>query len=230
MKFLRVVVMIAAVAPGISWALLDPTSSMNNLRGKAYCQFCDVRNVSLVGEDLRGKHLNQSAFDGADLSRANLQGSTTKADQESVKQSASFTQTNFTGANLKYVQFASSDFTGAKFDHADLESATLAWSKCIGASFKGADLTRTDLSHANCTKAIFTGAVFTGTVAEGADFTGADFQGADLSKIGNWNRANLRGANLRNAILPADPEAMRWVSFYSTTMPNGRLMTSAPSK
>lgn len=127
-------------APGVNW------------------RRCLFDGRPLVGADLSGAMLRDSAFYRGRLDGANL-----------------------TGADAYRAKFVSATAKGAKFDRARLIEADFTRADLAGASFVGADLRNARLSDAN-----LRGGDLTDARLHGADLRQADFSGArwiDGSKI-----------------------------------------------
>ena len=144
---------------------------------------------------------------------------------------------DFSGADLRNMNFGGANLVGADFEGANLARANLKGAKLAGANFKGATLSGADLTSADLTGAAFEDTVlssgpewaanlsgatldkatlnFAGCNLSSVNFgavnlAGADFEGANLARA-NLKGADLRGVNLRNANMTnADTTDVRW--------------------
>lgn len=89
-----------------------------------------------------------------------------------------FTRFNFSGANLREVNFAGFDFSRSRFEGADLSGADLT-----EATFHNAKFDRADLSQIRALGADFSHANFAGARFEGAELEGANFAGAQIDSL-----------------------------------------------
>ena len=182
--------------------------------------------IDLSGVNLRGAMLTRTVlygvnFDGADLSDADLSGSSlgefVRVTLDGANLSGAFvyhltdcsargadlsgarlsqtviTRTDLTGARLTRADGYSIQSEGAVFRDANLTGATLRDSTFVRATFDGADLSRTFLDEGD-----FRGSTFRRTVLAGAGLVRANLANADLTSS-DFSRANLAGADLTGA-------------------------------
>jgi uncharacterized protein YjbI with pentapeptide repeats len=140
------------------------------------------------------------------LARADLRGYRL-AGCVSADQCARFDKTDFSGSDLRGVDFIESSLTTSVFVGANLEQARLQQTRLTDASFAGANLSNTTFSGADLTRAVLQDAVLTRTDLSGANLDGADFCGAKLVAADLSTATGLTTARLRGAI--AD-QATRW--------------------
>jgi uncharacterized protein YjbI with pentapeptide repeats len=166
--------------------------------------------------DLRGRHLEQSIFDLAnlpnvDLSGAYLEGASLVGAQfrgallnSARLQGATLFWTGFQGASLPRAQFQGNDllFTqlqGAFLQEAHLEGATLLGAQLMGtnlnrAQLQGASLVAVNLSGASLSAAQLQGTFFGNSQVWGVSLENAQLQGAGLL-------SGLAGTDLRKAVM-----------------------------
>jgi uncharacterized protein YjbI with pentapeptide repeats len=135
--------------------------------------------------DLRGRHLEQAVFNGADLTKADLYGA--------QLQRASLNGAQLQGASLTVAQLPGASLIGARLQGASLDGAQLPGASLIGAQLQGAALTVAQLQGAFLKDAQLQGASLTVAQLRGASLEGAQLQGAALV----W--AQLQGASLSGA-------------------------------
>jgi uncharacterized protein YjbI with pentapeptide repeats len=132
----------------------------------------NVIETDFTNADLRGTRFTGSSVTGAlILNGANLTGAALNNPPNmptiypgNIKLNS---QTNFTNANLQYLNFDGYDLSAIIFTGTDL----------TGGSFKGARLLNTDLSYATLDNTVFTGTV----ILNGANLANASLKGADLT-------------------------------------------------
>ena len=150
---------------------------------------------------------------------------------------------DFSGADLRKMNFAGADLTGANFEGADLTSADLAGAKLVGANFTDATLADADLTTADLTGAHFEGTVLSSwfdkertygsqAMAHGADLSGAtlneatlNFAGCDLRSV-TFGAINLTGADFEGADLTSADLAgatLRGVNLRNANMTDADL-------
>jgi hypothetical protein len=132
---------------------------------------------NLVGQNVRGKELEQAALACADLRGVDLHGLDLLQ--------ANLAGADLTGANLSGADLSQADLTGAVLVRADVENT----------EFSQATLTGANLTDADAHDADFEQATLTDTDLDGANLAGVSFDEVDDS-----------GATARNAsgLLPAD--------------------------
>ena len=111
-----------------------------------------------------------------------------------------FTQRNFAGADL-----AGARLTGADLAFADLRGADLSWADLqdadlYGAYLEGANLAFADLRNADLRRAYLGDAILEGADLSGADLYNAHLNNADLT-FADLSRADLSGSYLGGAFL-----------------------------
>ena len=107
---------------------------------------------------------------------------------------------NFTGFDLKDVNFANANFESADFSKANLKYANFENANLIGAVFTGADLTYVNFENAKLINTNFIGANLSCANFTFANLTCASLIGADLSAA-NFTHANLAKAVFTGADL-----------------------------
>jgi uncharacterized protein YjbI with pentapeptide repeats len=138
--------------------------------------------------DLTGLHLAGAQLDGANLTRAWLDG-------------ADLTGAQLDGANLTLAWLDGADLTGARLDGANLTRAFLRGANLTLASLDGANLTGASLDRGvNLTDAFLRGANLTGAYLGDVDLTrawlgDANLTGARLDRV-DLSSARLDGARL----------------------------------
>mmetsp|Transcript_40310 Transcript_40310/g.66954 ORF Transcript_40310/g.66954 Transcript_40310/m.66954 type:complete len:371 (+) Transcript_40310:60-1172(+) len=151
---------------------LRPGADLTNGINPCY----DLRNA-----DLRGKNLEGTIMEGADLTCA-----------------------SFDGAFLKGANLVASSGEGVSFKRANMEGADITEVSLTGADFTGAMMFGVKAETANFEKARFDGANLNGAVFREANIAGAQFTGAkgmstaDFSFIQGMNTAS--GFNLGLAV------------------------------
>ena len=119
---------------------------------------------------------------------------------------------DFSGADLRSMNFAGANLDGADFTEAKLTDANLKGAILTKAIFKGAQMGGVDLTDANLSGAFFEGTTLSDTrnikpagynaeyVTRGANLTGATLDGATLNFAGSdLRKVNFAGANLDGA-------------------------------
>jgi uncharacterized protein YjbI with pentapeptide repeats len=128
---------------------------------------------------------------------------------------------DFSGADLRKMNFSGANLKGADFTGSDLRGANFASAVLVGATFKNSDLSGANLSGADLTRAHFEGtrlsakfawsgytqdkrlhsANLAGAILDGAtlNFAGCDLRRADLTGT-NLDRADFTKADLRGTI------------------------------
>jgi uncharacterized protein YjbI with pentapeptide repeats len=151
--------------------------------GLARCNFLrvDLREARFSDADLSNAVLLGCQVAAADFSRARLVN--LRAVEQTVFDGASFLGADLSAANLRGSSLKAVRLELAKLDGADLSAASLEGAnlyRCVarGARFGRADLTRARLVGANLMEAFMASARL-----DGADLTGAQLFGADLSRI-----------------------------------------------
>lgn len=142
--------------------------------------------VSLANTDLRGYRL---------------------AGCVSEDQCARFDKADFSGSDLRRVDFIETSLATALFVGANLEEARLQQAMLADATLSGAGLGNTNLSGADLTRAVMQEAILTRTDVSGANLDGADFCGAKIVAVDFSAATNVATAKLDGAI--ADP-ATKW--------------------
>lgn len=132
--------------------------------------------------DLRGRHLEHSVFDGANLPKVDLSG-------------AYLEHASFNGARLQGALLASAKLQGASLFWTELQSASLPL-----AQLQGATLFFTGLQGASLQGAQLQGAFLVGAQLSGATLDGAQLQGTYLG-VSNFSGASLVSAQLQGAAL-----------------------------
>jgi len=106
---------------------------------------------------------------------------------------------DFSGADLRKMNFAGANLSGADFTDADLTGANLSGAVLTHAVFRNSSLGDADLTKANLSGAVFDGTTLSawlnkghGARSYGANLAGATTEGATL---------NFVGSDLRNAVL-----------------------------
>ena len=112
-----------------------------------------------------------------------------------------FTQRNFAGADLAGARLTGADLTFADLRGADLSGADLQDADLYGAYLEGTNLAFADLRNADLRRAYLGDAIL-----EGADLSGADLYNAHLNNA-DLTFADLSGSDLDNAILT---DAILW--------------------
>ncbi len=148
----------------------------------------DLREANLQAMGLAGYD-----FDGADFSRARLDGSWLVC--------ALLTGARLSGARLRGTNLSEAQLRGAHLSWARLQGATL-WE----AQLQGAHLSETRLQWAMLCNARLQNAWLGGARLQGADLDGARMQGANLDGVQldettSLSRASFRGAALRTVDL-----------------------------
>jgi uncharacterized protein YjbI with pentapeptide repeats len=132
-------------------------------------------NADLKNADLSDSRMRRSNFNGADLYRVNLSGSSFR--------SSTAVDTRFFEANLTRLDGRKSDFSRSNMMRVVASNADFR-----GAVLRGVDFRKSDLRNAD----------FRGADLRGVDFRDADLRGADLrteKKAGaNFKRAKMAGA------------------------------------
>jgi uncharacterized protein YjbI with pentapeptide repeats len=177
--------------------------------------------------DLRGRHLEQAIFDGANLTKADLtlavlrgasllfaqmQGASLDAAQ---LQGASLTRAQLQGARLFGAQLQGASLNSAQLQGAELSSAQLQGAVLAFAQLQGAELSSAQLQGVWLDHAQLQGAWLFGAQLQGASLYGALLQGASL------DHAQLQGADLRTAHLQSaslDYAQLQGASFNGATI------------
>ncbi len=123
------------------------------------CRGCDLKNMDFSGQDLQHANLQQTdlrgvIFDRANLSHANLRGANLGR-LWNTPRSASFKNSNLSGANLSGLAF----YPGDTLLGANLSETNLTGAKLISLDFTNANLTQTKLEDADLTYANLKNAV-----------------------------------------------------------------------
>jgi uncharacterized protein YjbI with pentapeptide repeats len=129
--------------------------------------------------DLRGRHLEQAVFDGADLAKADLTG------------------VQLQGASLNGAELQSASLNGAQLQGASLGGARLQGARLDWAALQGASLDSAQLQGAFLEQAKLQGAWLGDAQLQGAALNHADLRGARL-----W-QAELQGASIDSAAVNA---------------------------
>lgn len=143
-----------------------------HLEGADLSGALNILNTDFTGAFLMGAIFTGSSVTGAMiLNGANLTGASLNNPKDSVtifpKMIQLNPQTNFTGANLQYLDFTSYNLANVIFTHADL----------TGCKLDNAILTNTEFGYA-----ILDGVTFTGGISlQGANLSNASLMGADLT-------------------------------------------------
>lgn len=127
---------------------------------------CDLSGQNLIGLDLRGFTITKTNFEEAD----------------------------FTGSDLRELEFASANCVGAKFIGTDLRGARLAFGYFHSADFSGADLRGALINDSTCNQCTFAGADLRGA-SMGPEPYDSDFRGADLRGVNMPEDCNLERLN-----------------------------------
>ena len=101
---------------------------------------------------------------------------------------------DFSGLDLRGVNFNNKNLSYANFSNSNLQRADLTKIKLISANLTGAHLEYANLSKANITSANLTGAHL-----EYANLSGVNFTNTDLSKV-QANHASLNASKFKNSI------------------------------
>jgi uncharacterized protein YjbI with pentapeptide repeats len=137
--------------------------------------------------DLRGRHFEKAALDGADLAKADLMGA--------QLQNASLVNAQLWGASLEGADLQGASLEGADFHGATLRQAQLQGATLINAYLQGASLDMAELQGAVLDQARLQGASLVSAQLQGASLFAAALPGASL------RRAQLQGAVLEAADL-----------------------------
>lgn len=166
-----------------------------------------LRNSAFVEANLRGATLNAADVYNADFSGANLAGVNF---QNANLRSTRLVGALLTGADFRGAEFGDTDLRGAVLDESDLTRVDLTRTHLQGATFDRAKLVEVRLADKNLAGLSLVQADLTGADLAGADLSGSRLSGANLSGArltgtdlaGTWlNLADLTGADLRNTNL-----------------------------
>ena len=141
---MKIIVTCLALLSSISLKAYEPKDLEHYLETKE-CMKCDLRGVSLVGQDLKGSNLRDADLSGSHLAQCVLDGSDlsgTKAENA-----------NFSGASLRGVTFNKSILSQSNFAGANVSESYFNHTNLVGANFsiksaKKAFFLGTDLSYA----------------------------------------------------------------------------------
>jgi len=152
----------------------------------------ELNAFNLVGTNLRD----------ADLTRANLKGSTL---MDTPLIGANLTGADLSQANMRRANLRRTILNGANLTGADLRAANLRGANLSNTCLNSANLSDARLSATNLTGARLTMANLRRANLRRADLTGADLRNADLRQAdlgwSNFSEANLNGAVLNSARL-----------------------------
>lgn len=123
--------------------------------------------INLSGGNLSGATL-VGTFDGADITRADLSGST-------------FPACHFSGANFSNANLSGTHAAGAMFDNADLSGVNMDLAYNIDTSYVGANLTDAIISRATIQDSDFSEANLSGVVLLDTHILDSDLTGVNLS-------------------------------------------------
>src|SRR6185437_4486846 len=175
-------------------ALAKGVKSWNNWRQKNPSIVPDLRNAALTLLDLSGADLRRANMEGTrflyvNLAGANLAGANIErsmfadvnlpnSDLQNVRaSSANFGGTDLTAAKLNGGDFALAEFSPCKLSHAELRDANLCGAVLDDADLTGADLRGAHVNEARLSRAKLMRANFTG-----ADLTGTTLNDSDLTE------------------------------------------------
>ena len=148
---------------------------------------CDLRCVTLDGEDL-----SNCIFGKVDMSWASLAG-------------ANLSRSDMRKSNLKRANLSKADLSMGRFDNTD----------CSRGDFTGSTLDGTHFREAKMNGAIFVGATAARASFDSCNLAKANFREADLDQA-NFNNADCNNANFdsgaldRLAAQPAKAWGLRW--------------------
>jgi uncharacterized protein YjbI with pentapeptide repeats len=181
--------------------------------------------------DLRGRHLEQSIFDLAnlpnvDLSGAYLEGASLAGTQfrEALLngarlQGATLFWTGFQGASLPRAQFQGNDLLFTQLQGASLQEAHLEGATLLGVQLMGANLNRAQLQGASFVAVNFSGASLSDAQLQGTFFGNSQVWGVSLEG------AQLQGAGLLSGLGGTDlRKAVMWRTYSSAEIE--KLLTS----
>ncbi|MDA0265766.1 MAG: pentapeptide repeat-containing protein [Cyanobacteria bacterium] len=157
-----------------------------------------LRNITLVGADLRSADLRSADLSSADLRSANL----SSADLSS----ADLSSANLSSANLSSANLGSANLSTADLRFADLRSADLRSADLRSADLRSADLNSANLSRANLRSADLSSADLSSADLRSADLRSALLGAADLREATNLVVEQLTGESppyLCKVALPA---------------------------
>jgi uncharacterized protein YjbI with pentapeptide repeats len=147
--------------------------------------------------DLRGRHLEQSMFDGANLRKADLSGA--------YLEGASLLFARLQGARLDAVQLQGATLMFTSLQGASLQGAQLQGAYLLGVQFSGATLDNAQIQGAFIIKCMFLGASLINLQLQGAWLANSEFWGASLEG------ARLSGALLVGTFAATDmTKAVMW--------------------
>ena len=155
----------------------------------------DLSRLDLSGADFSQSLLQNTNFEGSDLSRARLAGASAGA--------AIFKSARMAGSDASLADFTGADFSDSVLSQAKLNQAIFDNAKMPGvqatgctaqkASFADCDLSAADFSNADVTAAVFNGAKLGQTRFHAAKSDNAEFYGADASQA-IFSNASLRAS------------------------------------
>ena len=181
--------------------------------------------------DLRGRHLEQSIFDLANLPNVDLSGA--------YLEGASLAGTQLRGAFLNSARLQGAELFWTGLQGASLPRAQLQGNNLLFTQLQGASLQEAHLEGATLLGVQLTGAFLNRAQLQGASFVAVNFSGASLSNaqlqgsfLGNsqvWGvsleSAQLQGAGLLSGLAGTDlRKAVMWRTYSSAEI--GGVLTS----
>ncbi|MGH6842605.1 MAG: pentapeptide repeat-containing protein [Methylocella sp.] len=157
---------------------------------------------------LRGRHLEEAYFDGADLDKADLEGAQLQgarligaqlqgASLEGAQlQGAALADAQLQGASLNNAQLQGAWLNAARLQGASLDYAHLQGAELHSAQLQGARLFLGQLQGVSLVAAQLQGASLEGAQLQGADFRGSAPTGTNMGGVKIW-RTNFVEATLK---------------------------------
>ncbi|MCB0346609.1 MAG: pentapeptide repeat-containing protein [Bdellovibrionales bacterium] len=107
---------------------------------------------------------------------------------------------DFSGRDLKAIDFSNAHFKGANLSKVDFTNAMLAGADLSGANLTSANLTSANLSKVDLTTTTLTGATMVGINLSGANLSQVHLSGYDISNA-DFSQSNLTSTDLSHATL-----------------------------
>ncbi len=220
---------------------IDETSAAQLLALRSSVDLSDYGQTSTSDIRLSSVAHALASVDGNDSAAASADAGA----QEDLEADLSTSGPDFSGADLRKMNFSGANLKGADFSGSDLRGANFANAVLVGATFKSSDLAGANLSGADLTRAHFEStrlsakfawsgytqdeklyaANLAGAILDGAtlNFAGCDLRRADLTGT-NLDGADFTKADMRGTIL--DGATLTRAIFTRTNLAGARLLTA----
>jgi len=165
----------------------------------------------------RNAILDESGFEGAQGDGINFINAQLKGSRLSA---GIFSNSDFTGANMREVVARAAHFPQSKFLDADLSFTKFSSGALPGADLSGCYCVSANFTNADLRDAVMMGSDLSGVRFERTKLMGVDFTNADV-RLSDFRGANLSGANLHAAINLLPEQLSEACGDEETKVPEG---------